>query len=132
MTEIYIALISGSMALLGVALTNHNAQKVNKHQQEAERQKHILMQKESLYYKIFASLDMAHYENEFLSNHWKSEDASEEDIEILLQLYAPPKIIVDYHHAMGAVMANLPHQVIVSRMSALKTSIREDLGIKEV
>ena len=132
MTEVYIALISGGMALLGVWLTNHNANKVTKRQTEAERQKHILEQKETLYYKIFASLDMAGYENPYLNGSWKKEDASEEDIEILLQLYAPKEVIADYHHAMEAIVSTLPLPEIVGRLDKLKASIRKDLGIKEV
>lgn len=136
MTEVYIAigsaLVSGGMALLGVWLTNHNANKVAKRQAEAERQKHILEQKETLYYKIFASLDMAGYENPYLNGSWKKEDASEEDIEILLQIYAPKEVIADYHHAMEAIAADLPLPVIVGRLDKLKSSIRKDLGIKEV
>ena len=136
MTEVYIAigsaLVSGGMALLGVWLTNHNASKVAKRQAEAERQKHILEQKETLYYKIFASLDMAGYENPYLGGTWKKEDASEEDIEILLQLYAPKEVIADYRHAMEAIVSTLPLPEIVGRLDKLKASIRKDLGIKEV
>ena len=136
MTEVYIAigsaLVSGGMALLGVWLTNHNANVVAERQSEAERQKHILEQKETLYYKIFASLDMAGYENPYLNGTWKKEDASEEDIEILLQLYAPKEVIADYHHAMEAIVSTLPLPVIAGRLDRLKASIRKDLGIKEV
>ena len=134
-TEVYIAigsaLVSGGMALLGVWLTNHNTNQVTKLQQEAERQKHILEQKEALYYKIFASLDMASYENPYLSGIWKEVDASEEEIEILLQLYAPKEVITAYHHAMEATASGLPHPEIVGRMDKLIATIREDLGVKE-
>ena len=132
MIEIYIALISGEMALLGAGLSGFITYKISKQQQNADRQRHLMHEKEDLYHKVFIALGIAEFDNPYLSEPpLKLCDGELENIEVLLQIYAPKEVIKKYHHAMEAVVGRLPLPVINNRLDSLKHEIRKDLGISD-
>lgn len=132
MNDIIIPIISGVMALLGVALSSVISAKSVRKNEEWERKKDILAKKEELYIRVIKDLDIPSTQNPFIKSSSYTDFTGEEsfELEAKMQLYAPKALLIKYHQAVEASEADLPHDVKESRFDALITEMRRDLEIE--
>lgn len=132
MNDIIIPIISGVMALLGVALSSVISAKSVRKNEEWERKKDILAKKEGLYIRVIKELDISSTQNTFIKSSSYTDFTGEEsfELEAQMQLYAPKALLIKYHQAVEASEADLPHDIKESRFDALVTEMRRDLEIE--
>lgn len=132
MNDLYIALISGGMALLGVVLSSISSYVIDKYRQKTENLRHIRDKKEETYKLIseYILIETQNNELRFVRTHQNiSTEHLVKNIEISLKLYVPTKIRMLFYSTYEAVQAELPTQIIDERLNELEREMRKDIGL---
>ena len=100
--------------------------------QKMENLRYVRERKEKVYELIaeYILIETQSCEQRFINKH---QDSSNEhlikNIEIQLKLYAPEKIKELFYSTYEAAQAELPTQVLISRLDKLEQEIRKDIGM---
>ncbi|MGI6013682.1 MAG: hypothetical protein ACOX7K_05300 [Oscillospiraceae bacterium] len=126
------------ITLLGVltgALTSYfSTLLLENKKQKNENVRYLRQKKESAYQKIikFILIETENIENKHLSNYNTiSTKDLVEDIEILIQLYAPRQISKLFYNTYEAISSDLPDHLKQSRLDSLLLILRKDIGLAD-
>ena len=132
MNDLYIALVSGGLVLLGAIISSLTSYITDMQKQKMENLRYVRERKEKVYELIaeYILIETQSCEQRFINKH---QDSSNEhlikNIEIQLKLYAPEKIKELFYSTYEAAQAELPTQVLISRLDKLEQEIRTDIGM---
>lgn len=132
MNDLYIALVSGGLVLLGAIISSLTSYITDMQKQKMENLRYVRERKEKVYELIaeYILIETQSCEQRFINKH---QDSSNEhlikNIEIQLKLYAPEKIKELFYSTYEAAQAELPTQVLISRLDKLEQEIRKDIGM---
>ena len=130
MNDLYIALVSGGLVLLGAIISSLTSYITDMQKQKMENLRYVRERKEKVYELIaeYILIETQSCEQRFINKH---QDSSNEhlikNIEIQLKLYAPEKIKELFYSTYEAAQAELPTQVLISRLDKLEQEIRKDI-----
>lgn len=132
MNDLYIALISGGMALLGVVLSSTVSYVLEKYRQKTENLRYVRDKKEETYRLIseYILIETQNKEMRFVRMYKNiSTEHLVKNIEISLKLYVTTKIRRLFYSAYEAVQAELPTQILDERLNELEREMRKDIGL---
>lgn len=132
MNELYVAIISGTMALLGVALSSFISTRNVRNEKKWERENLMKTKKEELYIRVIKELDIPSVENQYVSSSMFVDITGEElfDIEAQMQLYASKDVLYKYHSSVDANEAELPLKEKERRYDELIKAMKKDLDME--
>lgn len=132
MNELWVALISGGMALLGVGISSLISYGTSKQDKKWQRANELRQKKEELYVRVIKEFDIPATINQFVSSPISFDITGDEsfDVAAQMQLYATKDVNRAYNQALEAYEGDLPIGAKESRYTDLIEAMREDLGIK--
>lgn len=134
MSEIFVALISGAMALLGVALSSFVLYKTEKRREKAEKSRWLRERRDETYRLIseYILIETENIHNQRrIAYQVQSTEYLVKQIEINMKLYVPTKIRRLFYSANEGIQSELPGSIVIERLDVLEDALREDVGLED-